>query len=207
MITDLTYSEAFAHIEKTITRAKFLKADVHVVSVRGQKAIVKDFGARGFWERNIVGRLVIARELRAYRALSDIEGLPSKYKRLSPFAMAIEYLPGRDLGMVRPTEIGPGIILQFERIVEELHERGWVHLDLQKRSNLLVVDGALYVVDLASAFHPGGVPLIGGILRRFLSFFDRLSLIKIKSIYAPELISEGERRWMKLRNLVMPRKW
>jgi RIO-like serine/threonine protein kinase len=207
MIADLTYSEALSQIEKTLTKGKFLKADVHVVRRGGQKFVVKDFGAKGFWERNLVGRLVVARELRAYRALVDIEGLPSHYKRLSPFAIAIEYLEGRDLGAVRPSEIGPGIILQFERIVEDLHERGWVHLDLQKRSNILIVDNTLYVVDLASAFHPGGVPLVGGCLTRLLSIFDRLSLIKIKNIYAPELLSEKERKWLRLRNLVMPRKW
>lgn len=207
MIADLTYSEALAHIESSITRGKFLKADVHVVRTRGQRAVIKDFGAKGFWERNLAGRIVIARELRAYRALSDIEGLPSRFKRLSPFAIAVEYLDGRDLGMVRPSEIGPGVILQFERIVEELHERGWVHLDLQKRSNILVVNGSVYVVDLASALHPGGIPLIGRPLLRLLSFFDRLSLIKIKNIYAPELITARERRWLKLRNMVMPRKW
>jgi RIO-like serine/threonine protein kinase len=207
MDADLTYSEALSNIEKTLTKGKFLKADVHIVRTGGQKFVIKDFGAKGFWERNLVGRLVVGRELRAYRALVDIEGLPSRYKRLSPFAIAIEYLEGKDLGVVRPSEIGPGIILQFERIVEELHERGWVHLDLQKRSNILVVDNTLYVVDLASAIHPGGIPLIGGCVTRFLSFFDRLSLIKIKNIYAPELMSEKERRWLRLRNLVMPRKW
>jgi RIO-like serine/threonine protein kinase len=207
MNSDLTYSAALSNIEKTITKGNFLKADVHIVRAGGQKFVVKDFGAKGFWERNLVGRLVIARELRAYRALSDIEGLPSRYKRLSPFALAIEYLEGRDLGAVRPNELGPGLILQFERIVEDLHERGWVHLDLQKRSNILVVDGTLYVVDLASALHPGGVPLIGRRLTRFMSFFDRLSLIKIKNIYSPELMTERERKWLRLRNLVMPRKW
>lgn len=207
MNADLTYTEALSHIEKTLTQGKFLKADVHIVRYGAQRFVVKDFGAKGFWERNLAGRVVVGRELRAYRALSDIEGLPSQYKRLSPFALAIEYLEGRDLGEARPGEIGPGIVLQFERIVEDLHERGWVHLDLQRRSNILVVDGVVYVVDLASALHPGGVPVLGRCLTRLLSFFDRLSLIKIKSIYAQELMTRKDRKWLRLRNLVMPRKW
>jgi RIO-like serine/threonine protein kinase len=203
----LTYSEALSGIVTTITKGRFLKADVHVVRTAGRKAVVKDFGAKGFWERNLMGRLVTSRELRAYRALSDIEGLPSQFLRLSPFALAIEYLEGRDLGSFPAGGIGPGLVLQFERIVEDLHERGWVHLDLQKRSNILVVHGKVYVVDLASAFHPGGVPLIGGLLTRLLMFFDRLSLIKVKLLYAPELLTEHDRKWIRLRNLVMPRKW
>jgi hypothetical protein len=92
-------------------------------------------------------------------------------------------------------------------VVEELHERGWVHLDLQRRSNILLVDGKVFVVDLASAFHPGSLPLVGRCLTRLLGFADRLSLIKMKSIYAPELMTARERKWLKLRNLVMPRKW
>jgi hypothetical protein len=99
------------------------------------------------------------------------------------------------------------VIRQFEAVVEELHERGWVHLDLQRRSNILLVGGKVFVVDLASAFHPGGVPLIGRWLARLIGFADRMSLIKMKSIYAPELLTAAERRLIRLRNLTMPHKW
>ena len=104
-------------------------------------------------------------------------------------------------------DIGPGVIKQFEAVVEELHERGWVHLDLQRRSNILLVNGKVFVVDLASAFHPGGVPLIGRWLTRLLGFADRMSLIKMKNIYSPELLTATERKWLKVRNITMPRKW
>jgi hypothetical protein len=36
---------------------------------------------------------------------------------------------------------------------------------------------------------------------------DRLSLIKLKNIFSPELLTERERRWLKLRNIFMPSKW
>ena len=92
-------------------------------------------------------------------------------------------------------------------MIEELHERGWVHLDLQRRSNILFVNDKVFVVDLASAFHPGGVPMIGRCLTALLGLADRMSLIKIKNMYAPELLTPKERKWLKLRNLTMPRKW
>ena len=101
------------------------------------------------------------RELRAYRSLAGIEGLPAQYKRLSPFAIAIEYLEGRDLGGIDRGEIGPGVIRQFEAVVEELHERGWVHLDLQRRSNILLVNGQVLRRRSGLGVPPGGVPLIG----------------------------------------------
>lgn len=207
MNMDLSYDEAAANLEKVLVKGRLLKADVFITRFHGQRFVVKDFGKKGFLERNLVGRTVIGREIRAYRVLAGIEGLPSQFKRLSPFSIAIEYLEGRDLGGIVRGEIGPGVIRQFESIVEELHERGWVHLDLQRRSNILLVDGKVFVVDLASAIHPGGLPFLGRCLTRLLGFADRLSLIKMKSIYAPELITAREHQWLRLRNLLMPRKW
>ncbi len=208
MHRDLSYDEAASNLEKTLVKGGALKADVFITSFRGKRFVVKDFGKKGFLERNLIGRVVIGREIRAYQALAGIQGIPSQFKRLSPFSVAIEYLEGRDLGRIDRGEIGSGVILQFERVVEELHERGWVHLDLQRRSNILLVNGKVFVVDLASAIHPGSLPsFVGRLLTRLLGFADRLSLIKMKSIYAPELITNREKKWLRLRNLIMPRKW
>jgi predicted Ser/Thr protein kinase len=207
MIGDLTYAEAASNRERVLAKGKRLKADVFVTAVRGRRFVVKDFGTKGFFERNLVGRIIVGRELRAYRALAGIEGLPREFSRLTPFSLAIEYLEGRDLGGIHRGDVGPGVIHQFESVVEEFHERGWVHLDLQRRSNILLVDGKVFVIDLASALHAGAVPLFGRCLTWLLGIADRLSLIKMKSLYAPELLSLQERKWLKLRNLVTPRKW
>jgi predicted Ser/Thr protein kinase len=203
----MTYDEALSGVERVISRDKFAKADVFLVRHGGHRFIIKDFGRRGFWERNLIGRVVTGRECRAYDALAGIDGLPGRYSRLTPFCLAVEYLEGKDLGGVERSEIGPGILRQFERIIDDLHGRGWVHLDLQRRSNILLVNGKVFVVDLASAFHPGGVPLIGRLLLRLLGFADRLSLIKMKTLFAPELLTGQERRIVKMRNRIMPRKW
>lgn len=205
MDRDMTYEDAVCSIERVIAKNSFAKADVFLCNCRGQKFILKDFGRKGFWERNLIGRVVIAREHRAYRALAGVNGFPAGYKRLSPFALAIEYLEGTDLGSVKQHEIGPGVVLQFERIVDSLHERGWVHLDLQRRSNILLVGGNVFVIDLASAFHPGGVPIIGRMLLRLLGFADRLSLLKLKYLFAPELMSPEDRKLIKLRNMFASR--
>jgi hypothetical protein len=207
MNLDLTYAEATANIEKVLAQGGFAKARVFIARHRGRRFVVKDFGSKGFWERNLIGRMVIGREFSAYRALAGVDGLLAAAKRLSPFSLAVEYLDGVDLGGLTRGEIGRGVIEQFERIVDAIHSRGWVHLDLQRRSNILLVNGKVFVVDLASAFHPGGVPLIGRGLTRFLGFFDRLSLIKLKNIYTPDSLTETERKWLKIRNLVMPTKW
>jgi predicted Ser/Thr protein kinase len=207
MHTSLTYDEATANLEKVLIKGRFTKADVFITRFEGRRFVVKDYSQKGFWERNLVGRIVIGRESGAYKALSGVEGLPPRAKRLSPYSLAVEYLEGKDLGGFERGELGPEVIHQFERIVGELHKRGWVHLDLHRRTNILFVDGKVFVVDLASALHTGSIPLIGQCFTGLVGLADRLSLIKMKKIFGPELLTERERRWLKLRNIVMPTKW
>jgi len=180
---------------------------VFITRSHGRCFIVKDYSAKGFWERNLVGRTVIARESRAYQALCGIDGLPSLFKRLSPFALAVEYLEGGDLGSLMPGDAWITVITQFERILQQLHERGWVHLDLHRRTNLLLVEGKVYVVDLASSLHTGSIPLIGRCFTSLVGLADRLSLIKMKAIFAPQLLTPQEQRILKIRNFCMPIKW
>jgi predicted Ser/Thr protein kinase len=207
MHTDLTYDEAVANTEKVLIKGRATKADVFITRSGGRRFVVKDYSKKGFWERSFVGRLITSREARAYAALIGIDGLPRSAKRLSPFAFAVEYLEGKDLGNLSRGELGPGVIRQFERIVRDLHARGWVHLDLHRRSNILLVDGKVFVVDLASALHPGSIPLVGPCLTSLIGIADLLSLIKMKTIYGPELLSDRERAWLRIRNTVMPSKW
>jgi predicted Ser/Thr protein kinase len=207
MPVDLTYEEALSRTEKVLIKGRFSKADVFITRTEDRHFVVKDYTQKGFWERNLVGRIVIGREARAYAALAGTEGLPSRFKRLSTFSFAVEYLEGKDLGDVEPGEIGPGVLHQFERIVRGMHERGWVHLDLHRRTNILLVDGKIYIVDLASALHSGRVPFIGKFLTRLIGIADTLSLIKMKTIYGPELLSPQERKWLRVRNRILPTKW
>lgn len=195
------------HIEKVLTKGSLGKADVYIARLRGRLYVVKDFSTKGLIERNLIGRLLISREARAYRALSGVSGVPKRFEELSPFTLAVEYIEAKDLGAVNKGEIGPDVLRRFEEIINEIHCRGWVHLDLQRRTNILLVNGDVFVIDLASAFNPGCIPVIGRLLTRLLGFFDRLSLIKLKRLYAPEMLTDTEKRIIRLRNLVMPRKW
>jgi len=207
MQINLTYEDARSNCEMVLIKGRFYKADVFVTRYGTGRFVVKDYTQKGYWERNIVGRIVINREARAYTALAGISGLPARFKRLSPFALALEYLEGKDLGAVESNDIGPDVISQFEGILKEIHDRGWVHLDLHRRTNILLVNGKVYIVDLASALHPGGILLIGRCLTWIIGFADRLSLIKLKTIFAPQALTSQERTWLRIRNRIMPTKW
>ncbi len=204
---NFTYDEAVANRSQVLIRGRFTKADVFITQWSGRRYVVKDFSQKGLWERNIIGRIIVGREARAYAALKGIDGIPARFERLSPFSFAVEYLEGKNFGTTGRGEIGPEVIRQFERIVDDLHGRGWVHLDLHRRTNILLVNGRVFVVDLASALHAGSIPLAGRCLTVFIGLADRLSLIKMKTIFAPELLTTREQRWLRLRNSVMPTKW
>ncbi len=194
-------------IEKVLARGGLGKADVYIARLRGRPYVVKDFSSKGFLERNLIGRLLISREVRAYRALAGTAGVPERFERLSPFAFAVEYIDAKDLGAVNRGKIGPDVIRRLEDIINGIHRVGWVHLDLQRRTNILLVNGEIVVIDLASAFNPGRIPVIGRLLTRLLGFFDRLALVKLKKLYVPDSLTDMEKRLIRLRNLVMPRKW
>jgi len=207
METNLTYEDARSNIEKILINGQVYKADVFITRSGNHRFVIKDYGQKGFWERNLVGRFVIGRETKAYAALAGLDGLPMMFKRISPFALAVEYLEGKDFGAVGEDVIGPDIIGQFERIVRDLHARGWVHLDLHRRTNILLVHGKVFVLDLASALHTGMIPYAGRCLTRLIGLADLLSLIKMKTIFAPQLLTDRERTWLKVRNKIMPTKW
>ena len=116
MPADLTYDKAVSHTENILIKGRLTKADVFITRSGRERFVVKDYTRKGFWERNLVGRVVIGREARAYAALAGTEGLPARFKRLSAFAFAVEYLEGKDLGAVERGEIGPEVIRQFERM-------------------------------------------------------------------------------------------
>ncbi len=207
LLTNFTYDEAVAKRSQVLIKGRFTKADVFITQYGGCRYVVKDFSRKGPWERNVIGRIIIGREARAYAALAGIDGIPGRFKRLSPFSFAVEYLEGKNLGDLGRGEIGTDVIRQFERIVDDLHKRGWVHLDLHRRSNILLINGKVFVVDLASALHTGAIPLFGRCLTGFIGLVDRLSLIKMKAIFSPESLTRREQRWLKIRNSIMPTKW
>ncbi len=129
------------------------KPDVLLFEVPGGGlVVVKDFGPRAPWLRATLGRWLIARELRAYRALTGHPSVPRLIGRIDSHAFALEHRPGRRLSRQRAAELAPDFLEQLETAVRGLHARGVAHLDLRHRSNVLVdAQGAPVLIDFASA--------------------------------------------------------
>ena len=95
------------------------KADVFAVVVDGARVLVKDFGGRAFWARQL-GRFQVGREAAAYAWLGGIHGVPGFVGRIDAFALAIEWIDGERLAFaeVRPHD-GPALVAKLREILTD----------------------------------------------------------------------------------------
>jgi RIO-like serine/threonine protein kinase len=115
--------------------ARWANAKVARVSIDGAPWTVKDFAPRSWFVRNVIGRFLIAREMRALRRCAGIRGLPTDAFRIDPFALAYRFVPGRTLRRQRRTS---EYFRALEAIVAAIHARRIVHLDLRNAHNILI---------------------------------------------------------------------
>ncbi len=136
---------------RTLPGRNLSKADVRVVEVGDRVVAVKDYGRRPFLVRQTLGRLLVRRECRAYRAASGVAGLPTFLGRVGPFALATAWIDSTPLATLLGRTLPPEIFDRLDAIVSALHARGVALCDLHHRDVLIGHDGAVFVVDLATA--------------------------------------------------------
>lgn len=169
-----TRADVLAQTRTCLQRGQLRNPDVLLVAVPGAFVVVKDFQPRPAWLRQTLGRFLIRRELRAYRALAGHASVPRLFGRIDAFAFAMEYRPGVRLARSLAGRVPEDFLAALEKAVLSMHELGVAHLDLRHRSNVLVDgEGAPVLLDFASAvcFRPGGFAA-----RWLLPFFAKMDL-------------------------------
>jgi len=158
------------------------KAEVLVCRHGDRTIALKDYGARPFLVRQVIGRCLIRREAAAYRAAGEMPGLPRFLGRLGPFALATEWIDARPLAALAPHEVSPACFDRLAAVVDSLHERGIALSDLHHRDVLVDGAGSVYVVDLALAWIAGAR---GSRFRRrvfeLLRDQDRVALARLRA--------------------------
>lgn len=166
------------------------------IEKNGVRAVVKDFSGNRFLFRNIVGRLLVWREARAYRKAEKIPGIPTLFRVIDGLALVTEEIDGTELGKVRDRErFENGFFDALERLVDDFHDRGLAHCDLKKSANILMgPDGRPYVIDWASAISRSEFrgPVLNRIYERFV-LDDYNAITKQKLNYAPQQVTTEER--------------
>jgi predicted Ser/Thr protein kinase len=151
-----------------------------------------------------LGLWLIHKEWGIYSRLKGVRGVPQAVERIDHFAFAMEFVPGRPIQRGEILQVP--FFLTLEEMLEEMHQRGVVHLDLRHKGNILVSEkGEPFLIDFNSSFAFKG----DGFFRRFvfpiLKWVDQGGLLKLKERVAPELMTPEEvnslRRFNRLRKL------
>ena len=159
------------------------------------RVVCKDFFDTPDWYRHSIGRFLIAHEYGAYARMQGIKGIPEVYGRPYPDMMFMQYLDGsEDLWKYRPGQLPAVILEQMREILDAIHAKGVIHLDIGhdsrgdfgRETNFMwqEEERQVYLIDPAGALY--GTPLPSKV-RRALEAHDNLALVKIHDFFFPDL--------------------
>ena len=204
---ELTRKNIDAHIIRIKKKKSLTSADVKIVSKNGTFAIVKDFGDSPFPVRTLLGPWLLRREYRIYKKLQGIEGVPRLYGLLDKYAIVLEYIDGIPIHhRIDKDALPSDFCSKLKKLIEKIHSRGVVHLDLKQRKNILVTkEDKPYIIDFASAFFFSNVSPVKKFLFPILKKIDLLGFLKWKTLIDPESMTREEklyyRKMQRLRRL------
>lgn len=163
-----------------------------VFSGLGQR-VVRDFSRNTWLVRQALGRFLIDRELLMLNRLRGLAGVPAELVRDGPFALSYRFVDGETLSSLRSRRVtlDREFFCALEQLVEELHARGFAHLDLRNGKNILgTTDGRPHLLDFQSGVWIGHVPRL---VRRRLEAVDYSGVYKWWGRLAPQQL-DGTRR-------------
>lgn len=181
---------------RLIRRGGRFKADIKKVSLGGAQAILKDFAGKP-WPVRLLGRVQVAREMRALDCLRGIPGVPACYGRWGRYGILLERIEGERITRwcgARSSGIVP-MLERLDRLVGLIHARGVVHLDLRKRDNVLIdAEGRPGIIDFNASCCFASDGLGARLLLPLLRRIDTSAVLKWKKHVAPQVLRPGDAR-------------
>jgi len=169
------------------------KADIFLWEEDGVRLIVKDYAPRPAWIRLMLGRGMVRREVRAYRQLQDIAGIPRFAGQVDALAFAVEFVEGCDLSHFRRGEVPPEFFPKLLLLLESVHRAGVAQGDLHHRDVLMGPGNEPYLVDFSTAaFREGSERSWRGRLFQIACRTDHRAVLKLKHRHAPHSLSDTE---------------
>jgi serine/threonine protein kinase len=185
----------------SLVKGNFGKPDLNQVHVEGRSLMLKDVRQKNFLLRWTLGIWLIHKEWKIYSRLVGVKGIPKAVERIDRFAFAMEFVPGRRIE--RRETLPPSFFSDLERLLNEVHSRGVVHLDLRHKGNILLSEkGEPFLIDFNSSF----CFKENGFLRRFLfpilRWVDYGGLLKLKERVSLSSMTPEELAFMKRFNWI-----
>ncbi|MCD6060267.1 MAG: hypothetical protein K0S16_578 [Moraxellaceae bacterium] len=170
-----------------LVRGSAAGADLRLLKVQDTEWVVKDFASRPAWLRQTLGAWLIAREFAALKKLEGLEGVPGSVVRVDRFAFAYRHVEGLPLSCALMEKLPADFFQHLEALVEEVHRRGVVHLNLGQGSNILVTpEQRPVILDFQTHVR---LPLWIRGLRRLLARIDGNAIHQLWNRYMLALLS------------------
>ena len=187
-----------------VSKGSFGKPDLNRVETEGRTLMVKDVRRRHFFLRWTLGLWLIQKEWKVYSQLRGVHGIPQMVGRVDRFAFAMEFVPGRSIqrGEVLP----PSFFRKLEEMIQEVHGRGVVHMDLRHKGNILISDGGEpFLIDFNSSFYFNKKWFFSRFIFSTLRWVDTGGLLKLKQRVSPSSMTAEEisslKRFNRIRKL------
>lgn len=179
-----------------LVKGRFGKPDLNRIETEGHTFMVKDVRRRNLFLRWTLGLWLIDKEWKIYGRLKGLQGIPQPVERIDRFAFAMEFIPG--VPIERGKIILPSFFSDLDQVLQAVHSRGVVHMDLRHKGNILVSDkGEPFLIDFNSSFSFRE----GGLLRRILfplfRWVDYGGLLKLKERASPSSMTPEETDFLK----------
>lgn len=161
-----------------LNKGRWANADLYLYRRPNRIWAVKDFIPCALLVRKTWGRMLIGREYRALRGLQGVDGLPEAVFLIDAYALCYPYIAGRTLRETPPDELDEHFFHRLEALVEKIHQRRMVHLDIRNRRNVIVrEDGTPALLDFQSSLNLDRIP------KRFHGFLKEIDLSGVYKLW------------------------
>jgi len=191
---ELTEEDVDRLTVRVMRRAWRARPEVRKIRLGGRDAVVKDYGRRGNLFKRLLGTFLARREVAALRRVEGIPNVPRVLASPQPWMLVIEHVNAKSVTALDAPRLDREFFDRLTSLVDELHGRGLAHGDLEKLDNILVTPAMQpAVVDFAASVMSGANPLAALALGH-MQDNDRRAICKLKSLFAPELLTDDEQR-------------
>jgi hypothetical protein len=123
---------------EVLNQGRWANAVLYLYRKNGEPWVVKDFRPRNLAVRETIGAWLTRRELRGLKRVAGIAGVPVDAFRLDRHALAYRYVAGKAIAGLGAGSLPTEFYGALERLLQQVHGRGIVHLDVRNARNILV---------------------------------------------------------------------